>query len=910
MLRLRRQFCTANQPFADISPLLRLRHLFVGCTAFAAIMLPIVAMAQIPAAAPTPALLDTMDGQSPVLQPLNLGGGFTIGQRGIDRKSFRHGSGAERISLHGPAGRAAQLAYPLPASPVIQELRLQADLVSNRPGVQLAARVVLPRSVDRTTGRPFEILVRGDQIGAGGSWERLKLENLPQNLAKHARVARASRGASLDERGAYISQLVFLVPGGSGKTELIVDRIQVFGVVSRSPADGLPKTRQVAEPHFQAPRRPAGPSSSVAARQRRSRVPRIVRWQGEPFDALRKLGFNTISLDQPPIAEQLQQAEQLGLWLFCPPPAPQQLAEQGIAAEYEPVLAWNLGEQLSADDLELVQRWEQLVARRDPVEERPTVLAPELYSLEASRVSDVLLLGRAVVGTNLTIREHTAWLVQRQRLARPGTPIWTNIETQLSPGYRLQMAALSTQSQVRQDVNYSQMTALSSASIGVKTRGFFFDSHAALTQRDAATQRRALALELTNLRLQLAEPWITSGKELSSARSTRPELSALVMQAERSRLLVPIWWSLDMQSASHPRVKGPVSFVVPGAAESSEAFLVTLAGMQRVRHRRVTGGVRVSLDELPFDSFIMLSDDPQAIAQITRYLRRVAPRAAKLRRDLANHRLRDTWASLSAAGATVAGDEQVQRLLKSAQGELTACDGYLNAKNFELAYLRADAVDLALDELLCELREESGLTASSTQPSVDFGPVSLSDRLQLQRTLSRAPVSANLLQGGGFENLEIMLERGWRHKQLPLDGITSAVRLSPEAPHSGSYCLELEARSLDESSPATIVPTAPVWISSAPVQVRKGELLEITGVARLPQPLVGSVDGLQIMDSLGGPDMALRIQEAPSWQPFRVIRAATSDVNVSVTVALSGLGKAQIDDLAVRVIPNAKERLR
>ena len=105
----------------------------------------------------------------------------------------------------------------------------------------------------------------------------------------------------------------------------------------------------------------------------------------------------------------------------------------------------------------------------------------------------------------------------------------------------------------------------------------------------------------------------------------------------------------------------------------------------------------------------------------------------------------------------------------------------------------------------------------------------------------------------------------------------------------------------------TVVPTSPVWISSAPIQVHGGDLLEITGVARLPEPLIGSIDGLQIMDSLGGPDMALRIHEAPSWQPFRLIRAATSDSDLSVTIALSGLGKAQIDDVAIRVIqlPNS-----
>ncbi len=839
-----------------------------------------------------PALLDNMDGQTPVLLPLLADSGFSVGQRVIDRKSFRHGNGAERILLRGPAGRTAQLAYPLPPAPVIRELRIAAEVVSNRPGIQLAARVVLPRSTDRTTGRPFELLIRGGKIGSGGDWETLTLENLPQLLANHARVARAQKGQAVDERGAFVSQVVFLAPGGAGMTELIVDRIRVFGVVRQQPRSVL--TQNVQPKKIQ-------PAAATAGK-RVSRIPRIVQWQGEPFELLKQLGFNTLGMNRLPSAKERQQVERLGLSLYCPPPTLEQLTEAGISADFDTVLAWNLGEQISADDLTHVERWEQLVARHDPIDARPTVLAPQLHTLEASRISDVILVGRAVVGTEQTIREHTAWLAQRQRLARPGTPLWTKIETQPSPSQRLQMAALSAHGAAKQETTYAQLTALTSAALNIKTRGFYFQSQNSLADTDSVTQRRALALELTNLRLQLAEPWLAAGKELASARSAQPELSALVMQAERSHLLVPIWWSLDMNASAHPRKRprkrGQVQFVVPGVAESSQAFLVTLAGIERLRHERVTGGIRVSLEELPFDSFLMFSDDPRAIAQVTRYVRRIAPRATKIRRELANFRLQEVAGLLARMNTTATNTN----LLQKAQGELAACDRYMSARDFQLAYLRADAVGLAIDELEGEMQAEVGGERTTTLATFSHSPLALPDQLQLHRTLARAPVSANLLTGGGFENLSAMLAHGWRHQQLPLDGITTVVRLSPEAPHSGSYCLELEARPLDEAAPVTIVPTAPVWISSAPLQVRAGDLLEITGVARLPQPLLGSVDGLQIIDSIGGPDMALRIHEAPSWQPFRLIRAVTSDTQVSVTIALSGLGKAQVDDVAVRVV--------
>ena len=761
-----------------------------------------------------------------MLQPLLSGSGFTVRQRTIDRKAFRHGRGAERILLRGPAGKTAQLAYPIPPSPVIQELTIRADLVTNRAGVQLAARVVLPRSTNRSTGRPFELLVRGGKIGSGGGWEELSIENLPQKLANHARVARIQHGATLDERGAYVSQIVFLAPGGSGVTDLVVDRIRVYGVVRQQPRgpklaaastladipggdvpgvgipgvgvlprDGVPRDK-VPKVTPMAKRAAASRQKSSHAKRRYPRVPRILQWQGEPFERIKQLGFNTVGMSRRPTAKELQKIEQLGLSLFCPPPTPDVLNKQGITAKYDRVLAWDLGEQLSSGDLDLLERRERLVSRCDPIDARPTVLAPQLHALEASRISDVVLVGRAVVGTELTIREHTAWLAQRQRLARPGTPLWTTLETQPSPTQRLQMTALSTGGVARQASTYAQLTALTSASLNIKTRGFYFQSQDSLAAQNAVTQRRAMALELTNLRLQLAEPWLAAGKELASARSTHPEMSALVLQTERSHLLVPIWWSLDMQSLGHPRQPGPVSFIVPGVSESSQAFLVTLAGMQRLQHDRVTGGIRVSLKELPFDSFLMFSDDPQAIAQVTRYVRRIAPRAAKIRRELAEFRLQEIAGLINQMKTTTSAVDPSQVVLSQAQRELAACDQYLSDRKFELAYLRADAVELLMDELVGRMQAETG-----RDRLLDHAPIALPDRLQLHRMLARAPVGENRLSGGGFENLASMLNHGWRHQQLPVDGITTAVRLSPESPHSGSYCLELEARPLDEAAP-------------------------------------------------------------------------------------------------------------
>jgi hypothetical protein len=77
---------------------------------------------------------------------------------------------------------------------------------------------------------------------------------------------------------------------------------------------------------------------------------------------------------------------------------------------------------------------------------------------------------------------------------------------------------------------------------------------------------------------------------------------------------------------------------------------------------------------------------------------------------------------------------------------------------------------------------------------------------------------------------------------------------------------------------------------------------------RVPQRIAGSIDGLEIVDSLGGPELSLRIRETADWQPFRLIRGVSDTTDMTVTFALSGLGTACVDGVMVRVLgpPNVK----
>ena len=74
----------------------------------------------------------------------------------------------------------------------------------------------------------------------------------------------------------------------------------------------------------------------------------------------------------------------------------------------------------------------------------------------------------------------------------------------------------------------------------------------------------------------------------------------------------------------------------------------------------------------------------------------------------------------------------------------------------------------------------------------------------------------------------------------------------------------------------------------------------------MPQRVVGSGDGLMIIDSLTGEALAERIEQAADWQPFRLVRACPRASSLVVTFALSGLGEAWLDDVSVQTLDAAE----
>jgi hypothetical protein len=106
-----------------------------------------------------------------------------------------------------------------------------------------------------------------------------------------------------------------------------------------------------------------------------------------------------------------------------------------------------------------------------------------------------------------------------------------------------------------------------------------------------------------------------------------------------------------------------------------------------------------------------------------------------------------------------------------------------------------------------------------------------------------------------------------------------------------------------------VIETPPIWITTPPITPPAGTLLEIVAKVWVPNPIQGSVDGLLVFDSYGGPALAERVNKTDSWRRlvlYRIVppaqpqEATQSPPPLTVTFALTGLGTAQIDSVSIR----------
>ena len=84
--------------------------------------------------------------------------------------------------------------------------------------------------------------------------------------------------------------------------------------------------------------------------------------------------------------------------------------------------------------------------------------------------------------------------------------------------------------------------------------------------------------------------------------------------------------------------------------------------------------------------------------------------------------------------------------------------------------------------------------------------------------------------------------------------------------------------------------------------VTAGQIVRIHGWVNIPTAIIGSVDGLLVVESLTGEEMALRLDKTAGWRQFTMLRIVPQTGPLTVTFAMTGLGEVRLDDLTIEVL--------
>jgi hypothetical protein len=824
------------------------------------------------------------------------------------------GSGCEVVRLSASQGSYVYLALDVkPCHPII-EFQPSVWVRANRAGIQFKARVVFPRSADPETGKPLSVLVGTAKYAQIGAWQQLRIENLPKLILSALHPLRAQFGKHVDNREAYIDRLVLNLYGGPGVTEVAIDDLELPHLV---PVAQLPMRASAPNAAEDIKRQRIELVGSVLEIDGRPFFPRIVEHQGESLSFLQKLGFNAVKVNAAPNMAMLEEARQTGMWLICPPPVPRDPDESGtrddstesLDARYQPVLAWYLGQGMTARDLDPMCRWVERLRQLDHADARPLVCDPADKLEQYGRLlgsNGILLLHRSLLGTTFELADFATWLRMRPRLGMPGMPVWATIETQHSRELAEQISLLSAGRAPEPAADFEQIRLMVQSALAAGVRGLVFYSRTPLDAQDPATRLRAATLKLVNIELHLADPWLAAGTpdaESSAANQAgaNPGITGAVLKASHARLLLPMWAGTGPQYVPDQLAGNLITFAVPGTPEDNSVYELTVGGLRPLEKRRRVGGLHVTANEFELTSMILLSDGV-AVAALSRDLPKIAMEAAQLKRDLTAHKF--TYVTEVDRQLARLADRVLDapRLFNLARSELEAMDRAMSQNDCLAVCVAANRATrpLRLIERAHWEKAIASLGSPAASPLVaTFGEVPY--HWLLARELESLGRSRSILKQGDMETLKGVWQAGWRLYKHGQTGIKTMGEFS-EDHYSGKSSLHLSVAVVDPDQPPVMLETPPLWLTSPALPAETGQWFRIHGWVKVPQAVKASLDGLMIFDSLGREPLAERIGKAESWKEFTLYRAAPARGPWRLTIALTGVGDAWIDGVTVEAL--------
>ena len=617
---------------------------------------------------------------------------------------------------------------------------------------------------------------------------------------------------------------------------------------------------------------------------------------------LQKLGFNTIALKHPPTADQVATAKRLGMWFVVLSKNPSH--GQVLQTMRDRCLAFDLGSHLTKDDLPGISRTVHSVRDLESLNVPLLAASPATMFNAYSRQCDLLRLPWNPLYQSANLNAAIRSLRGNIGQLRHGSSYWVTIATQPSAALISQWNAFGTRHLFPREVEAEQIRFLAFSAVASGARGLYFQSWSRLDAPDTSTGIRCNALELVNHEIRLIEPWLAGGVYLGDLKTGAADIRGSLWQTDRAKLLILLRSSAGQQYVSSPSKSKVVSLEVPGTPVTYRPYHLQSDGPRNIQLTRgnqtpvtMETGERVSLVVLTPDQLVR----DYLYEQTSQHRQRLATLRLKLAID--HH---SQFKQVISAIPRQSQSNQVSQVLRIAEQHLSQAQSLLNSGD----RTGANQFTIKADQSLCQLRWELWNEAVRFFPSPISSPYcvcfqTLPNHWELVEQMKNGQWSNNILDGSDFENLSLLQQKGWSHRQHDSTQFVSRVELSANQPHAGSYCLHLSTQPARDGKPTDSNRGPRVQITTSPVDAKVGTRLRIRGWARVSSQANTGEGNLLIYDSLGGPTLGDRVHATVGWQEFLLYRAAPRSGPFQVTFMLDGPGEAWIDSVSIQVLKTA-----
>lgn len=841
------------------------------------------------------------------------------------------GQRAEMIRLQVEKGSYLHYTLDVPKAPVNDELSVSLWVKANRPGIQLLARIVLPRERDpNNAGQPLAVFVRCEPY-QGTLWKPLTLNQPVKRLKEQQRLLTHQLGREVATAGAYVDQLVLNLYDGPGLVEVWIDDLEI-GPVEEAKGGVLPPPVARSEAGNQAVSRRA---TEVLLRGNQLWVGgnrfflRGIRHTGSPpLRTIRDAGFNTVWLDESTPPGLLDDAVAQGLWVV-PTIAPPRLnagpgGVEGMLTsreefgqkvsrfkEHEAVLAWDLGSNLGS---ERFLQTSQVARQFRALDAHRPVIADVWDGYRGySRSVDQLLLGthRWPLLTSLELPAYREWLDSRRRLAADPY-CWTWVQTHLPEWFVRLNEADKDGFKEPLGPHPEQIRLLAYTALAAGFKGLAFWSDRSLADSHQGKDR-LLAMALLNQEFTLLERiLVTATGDPDWISTSRPEVMAAVFHTTEGVLVLPIWVGPGSQYVPGQAASAELTITVPGVPTTATAWEVSPGRIQTYPFRRELGGCQVKLRNFSLTSALVFTSNlgPKGlVVWLQNKQRTMGPLAAQWLLEQAREELakvETVQAELERTGHAIT---DAAALLDRARKAIELSTQLRRNHEHGEAFAQAEVALRAVRVLMRASWEKAvrDLDAPVSSPfAVSF--YTLPRHWKMLGQMKPLQPAASVLPGGDFEAAAETEQQGWMVQEVPtLDDVAVRVRRVTGVAHDGQQCLMMQVAAKDPKREPAALERTYVALHSPAVRLEPGTLVSISGWVKIPAALKGSADGALLFDSAGGEPLALRlVGETAKWKKYTLYRRVPASGQISVTVALSALGTVYFDDLRIQpLVPAA-----